>query len=270
MQGCATTIMGVLLAGGVFGSSMVWAEPLVIAGSPSLKATLEALGRAYETLHPTVSVRLHLDSGLELRRTIATFHNNQGRDAAGKGLIHVVAPGGDELLTRLEQKQYLLPGTKTAYARVPLVLIVPESLVDAPASFEDVLSNPAWRVAAVERTANDLGATTWQLLDQRGATLAGRLDLAVDAKGVIEHVLQGRADVGVVFGPEAMRASERVRVTAVLSRAPFLPTHSMAMDRDCPNRLLCDDFLRFVRSPAAQAVLSQLGYASLRDQGVAE
>lgn len=269
MRGRATTMAAVLLAGGVFGSSMVWAEPLVIAGSPSLKAPLEALSRAYETLHPNVSIRLHLDSALDLRRSIATFHN-RGRDFVGKGLIHVVAPGGDELLSRLEQKQYLLPGTSTTYARVPLVLIVPESLVEAPESFEDVLFNPVWRVAAVERTANVLGASTWQLLDERGAVFGNRLDLAADAKGVIEHVLQGRADVGFVFGPDARRESDRVRVASVLPLAPFFPTHSMGMDRDCPNRLLCDDFLRFVRSPAAQAVLSQLGYAPLPDQRVPE
>lgn len=244
---------------------MVWAESLVIAGSPSLKAPLEALSRAYETSHPSVSIRLHLDSGLDLRRTIATFHN-RGRDSVGTGLIHVVAPGGDELLRRLEQKQYVLPGTSTIYARVPLALIVPESLVEAPGCFEDVLSNPAWRVAAVERTANVLGEATWQLLDERGVTLAGRLDLAADAKGVIEHVLQGRADVGLVFGPEAMRELERVRVAAILPLAPFFPTHSMGIDRECPNRLLCADFLRFVRSPAAQAALSRLGYAPLPDQ----
>jgi molybdate transport system substrate-binding protein len=38
--------------------------------------------------------------------------------------------------------------------------------------------------------------------------------------------------------------------------------HSMAMERYCPNRRLCEEFLNFIQSPEAQAELRRLGFAS--------
>src|SRR5256885_15177369 len=104
-----------------------WAgEPLVIAASPSLAVPLEALGRAFESLHAGVQVRIYYDSGLDLRRTIAAMENNMiGQYFIGRGPIHVVGPGGGELITRLEQKYYVLPGTRRAYAPEQVVVVVP-------------------------------------------------------------------------------------------------------------------------------------------------
>ena len=38
--------------------------------------------------------------------------------------------------------------------------------------------------------------------------------------------------------------------------------HSMAMERYCPNRALCEKFLGFIQSDEAQKELNRLGYAS--------
>ena len=128
-------IVVVLVAGGMAPAAA--SEPLIIAASPSLATPLGALARAFEASHPDVKVRLYFDSGLDLRRTIAAMENHPtGQYFIGSGPIHIIAPGGDELITRLEQKYYVLPQTRRPYATVSLVLVVPESLVDAPSSFE--------------------------------------------------------------------------------------------------------------------------------------
>jgi molybdate transport system substrate-binding protein len=91
---------------------------------------------AYEVAHPDVQVKLYFDSGLDLRRMIAGMENSPtGQYFIGTGPIHLIAPGGDELITRLQQKYYVLPGSKRPYATVSLMMIVPESLVEAPVSF---------------------------------------------------------------------------------------------------------------------------------------
>ena len=87
--------------------------------------------------HPDVKVMLYFDSGLDIRRTIAAMENTSvGQYFIGKGPIHLIAPGGDELITRLQQRYYVLPDSRYPYATEPLTLIVPESQVDAPGSFE--------------------------------------------------------------------------------------------------------------------------------------
>jgi molybdate transport system substrate-binding protein len=241
-------------------------ETLMIATSPSVAPAVEALGRQFETTHPDVRVRLYLDSGLDLRRTIAGMENNpRGQYFIGSGPIHLVAPGGDELLTRLEQKYYVLPGTTRPYAEVPLVMVVPEALVDAPASFESLTQNKTLRIAVGDPALTMLGQRTMQLLTTLGvwAAVQHRLDRAGDVRSVLDHVLNGEANVGIVFGPDAVQESQRIRVVAVSERGIIPPMiHSMAMERYCPNRVLCKEFLTFIQSEEAQRELQRLGYTS--------
>lgn len=253
------------LAGVLFGLlcmvAPAHAEPLVIAASPSLVTLLEALGRAFEAAHPDVQVRIYFDSGLDLRRTIAAIQND-GRHTIGKGIIHLIAPGSDELLDRLEQKYYVLPETRRTYALTRLVLVVPESLADAPASFE-ALAASGVRVAVADPRETELGLHTKRLLDALGlsSALQGRLDVAADARAVVDHVLNGQADVGVLFSADAVRERERVRIAATSHHAAVPPIrHSMTMDRFCPDRRLCQEFLDFTHGVQAQAALRLLGY----------
>jgi len=255
MSRCASLALCVAMAV----SPPAAAEPLVIAVSPSLAAPLEAISRAFEAAHPDVQVRLYLDSGLDLRRTIASIQND-GRHTIGSGVIHLVAPGSDELLDRLEDKHYVLPETRRPYALTRLVLVVPESLADAPVSFE-ALAATGVRVAVADPRETELGLQTKQLLNTLGLSgaLQDRLDVAADARAVVDHVLNGQADAGVVFSADAVR--ERVRIAATSRHAVAPPIrHSMSMDRFCPNRRLCQAFLDFTETAPAQAALRQLGY----------
>jgi molybdate transport system substrate-binding protein len=261
---------GFLLAVGLLsaGSSVLYAgptdEPLVIAASPGMKGPIEALARSFEKIHPNVKVKVYYDTGLDLRRTVASLQNT-GKHFIGTGPIHLIAPGGDELITRLETKYYVLPETRHPYAAVPLVLVVPVALVEAPSSFEELGKGAAYRIAIADPTLTELGRQTRQLLTSLGVAddIRGRLDVASDARGVLDHLLLGQADVGIIFGPDAVKEQERVRVVATAGKPNFEPTiHSMAMERYCPNRSLCEEFLVFIQSPEAQAVLKLLGYLS--------
>ncbi|HET9607441.1 MAG TPA: molybdate ABC transporter substrate-binding protein [Nitrospira sp.] len=247
-------------------SPAVAMEQLVIATSPSMRIPVEALGRQFEQTHPDVRVRLYFDSGLDIRRTIAAMENSPiGQYFIGSGPIHLVAPGGDELITRLEWRYYVLPGTKRAYAEVPLVMVVPEALVDAPTSFESLGKNEALRIAVGDPDLSTLGQQTKQLLTTLGvwSSVEGRLDEASDTRSVLDHLLNGEADVGILFGPDAVQESQRIRIVAVSERGTIPPmVHSMAMERYCPNRALCEKFLSFIQSDEAQKELNRLGYAS--------
>jgi molybdate transport system substrate-binding protein len=260
-------LMAMLVTGATI-VSVSAGEPLIIAASPSMAAPVEALGLAFEKTHPDVNVRIYFDSGLELRRTIAGMENNpRGNYFIGTGPIHLVAPGGDELITRLEQKNYVLPDTRRTYAAVPLVMVVPESLVEAPTSFESLAQARTLRIAIGDPQLTALGQQTKDLLISIGVwkDIEGRLDRAADVRAVLDHVLNGQADIGILFGPDAVRESQRVRVVAVSDRATVRPVvHSMAMERYCPNRALCMEFLDFVQSPEAQAVLARLGYGPIK------
>lgn len=254
------------LLGGTSGAAQ--AEALVIAGSPTVAAPLKVLAEGYEQTHPDVTVQLHLDNGLDLRRTIAGIQNSQkGGYFLEGGPIHLVAPGRDELISRLEQKHYVVSGTTRAYAEERLVLVVPESLSDAPESFDELALHSQFRVAVADPQRSALGQQTAQLLHTGGLgeNLKGRLDEASDVRGVLNHVLRGEADAGVLFMHQAVRERERLRIVAVADRGDNPIVHSMAMERYCRNRSLCSDFLSYIQSSEAQHLIRNLGYVSPSD-----
>lgn len=235
---------------------------LVIAASPSLAVPVETLSRRFEETHPDVRVRIYFDSGLALRQTIATMEN-RGRSFIGTGPIHLLAPGGDELIARLQHRYYVLPGTSVAYASVPLVLVVPESLVAAPATLEDALRDPRIRIAVADPSLTVLGEKTARVLRSKGLTAAvgDRLDIAADANGVVDHLLNGQADVAIIFGPDAAGRNQQVRVIEEVQGHDMTATvHSMAMERSCPDRALCQEFLSSIHTAESQALLRSLGY----------
>lgn len=239
------------------------AESFVIAASPSLKGLLERLGSGFEDAHPEVRVKLYFDSGLGLRQTIAGMQNSLvGQYFVGSGPINLVAPGGDELIARLQGKYYVLPGTTRSYAMEQLVLVVPESLVEAPGSLEAIAQGRA-RLAIAERTRTRLGEQTADMLraSGMGEALKGRLDLATDGRGVIDHVLSGQADIGIIFGDQAVEQQQRLRVVGVINKGYQPTVHSMAMERYCPNRRLCEEFLTYIQTAEAQRLVRQAGYA---------
>ena len=264
-SGPITFCLALFLMAGLIGPpAATWAtETFVIAASPSLKNVLERLGQGFEESHPGVRVQLYFDSGLGLRQTIAGMENSMvGRYFIGTGPINLVAPGGDELISRLEQKYYVLPDSKRPYALDQLVVVVPESLVEAPDSLE-AIRRGAIRLAVADPSRTRLGTQTGEMLRSLGLdeSLKGRLDLATDSRGVIDHVLSGQADAGIIFGHEAVRAQERLRVATII-REGYNPTvHSMVMERYCPNRLLCEEFLTFIQDAEGQAIVRQAGYA---------
>jgi molybdate transport system substrate-binding protein len=225
------------------------------------------LARSFERAHQNVKVKVYYDTGLDLRRTIAAVGNDL-RFFIGTGPIDLVAPGGDELIIRLEAKHYVLPGTRRPYAAVPLVLVVPASLVEAPSSFGE-LGKAKYRIAVADPFLTELGRQTGQLFASLGIAedVKWRLDVASDVRGVLDHLLLGQADVGIIFGPDAVREQERIRIAATAADPHLRPTvHSMAMERYCRNRSLCEEFLMFIQSPDAQKVIASLGYLAPTEQ----
>ena len=244
-------------------SHAIAVESFVIAASPSLRGVLEQLGAAFERSHPDVRVKLYFNRGLEMRQTIAAMENSMvGRYFIGTGPINLVAPGGDELITRLEMKYYVLPGTKRTYAQDQLALVVPEALVEAPDSLESMSRGTA-RLAVAEPGRTRLGKQTQEALRALGlaSSFKGRVDEATDSRGVIDHVLSGEADAGIIYGHEAAREQERLRVVAFIKEGYQPTVHSMAMERYCPNRDLCEKFLDYLQSAEAQSVVRRAGYA---------
>lgn len=73
--------------------------------------------------------------------------------------------------------------------------------------------------------------------------------------------------MGIIFEHEAVKERERVRIAAVADRGYQPTVHSMAMERYCPNRALCEDFLAFIQTTEAQDIVRNAGYGVPGENG---
>jgi molybdate transport system substrate-binding protein len=145
------------------------------------------------------------------------------------------------------------------------VLVVPESMVEAPATFGALAQDERLRIVIADPAVTTLGQKSRGLLQSLGLWQAvnGRLDVAADARGVVDHLMRGQADVGILFGPEAVRERQRIRIAAIANHGQAeAVVHSLAMEYECPDRVLAQRFLEFTQGAEAQAVLRSLGYLS--------
>ena len=239
------------------------AEQLVVAVSPQVREPIAVIAKEFERRNPDVTMQLHIALAFDLRQTIASIQNAPPR-LLGQSPIHLLAPGDDELLTRMAQKKYVVPESVTTYVTVPLVLVATESLVDVPSSFAALGSaGSSWRVAVADPATTSLGRETTLLFESMGLAqvLRTRIDVTQDELDVVDHMLNGLSHVGVMTGPQAHRLQPRVRIVATASTNGYQPIrHSLAMLESCPRRVLCESFLASIGTPEVQAALAGLGY----------
>ena len=80
-------------------------------------------------------------------------------------------------------------------------------------------TNDPYRIAVADPELTELGRQTRELFEALGMAekVKGRLDIASDARGILDHLLYGQADVGIIFGPDAVKEQQRIRTVAVAS-----------------------------------------------------
>jgi len=160
------------------------ARVLVIATSPAVEEAMAQLGRAFEASHPDVRVQLS-----SIRRSI--FDGTNRREwRIGQSLYrfradHLVAPGGDEVITRMDRSITCCGGQGTVCdgtsgacgARV---------VKRGAGSFESLANMPSVRIAIADLKTR-LG---WKPIDCcQGLGLKNaegkRIDLTTDQGGIL-------------------------------------------------------------------------------------
>ena len=247
------------------------AEPLIILASPRLEKPLVALAESFESTHADVHVKILLDSGLGLRGTIARLQN-AGLYGIESGIVHIVAPADQQLIDRLEDRYYVLPGTRRPFATARLVLV---ASADGPAplpSVQELSTATAVRIVVADPEVSELGHKTKSALDQLqwSSAATDRLIVGHDVRGVLDRIIHGKAEVGILFEHQAVAAGPSVKIIAQLPEEAAPPiVYAMAMERFCPNRPLCRSFLDFSQSPEARKLLARLGYSAPGTSGSA-
>ncbi len=238
------------------------APPAVIrvAAASSLSDALEDIARDFEQTH-AIQVELVLSSSGKL---LAQLRAGAPIDvlifAAARQMEEASAAG------------LIDPATRQDIAGNTLVVVVPASR--GHATGEPIARDPATvlssdavrRVAVGEPTTVPAGQYADQALrhlklDER---LSGKRVYGATARQVLDYVVRGEVDAGIVYATDAASADDAVSVAAVISPDTHDPiVYPAAVVSGQRQPAAATAFVAYLRSPAAQQALRARGFTAV-------
>lgn len=226
-------------------------QDLTVSAAASLTNAFEAIAPLFEKAHPGVKVRLNFAASGPLLQQI-----QQGAP------VDVFASADQDTMQRAAAAALIDPKTRQDFAANTLVLIVPSAATATPASLRD-LTGAAYKKIAIGNPATvPVGRYTQEAIDAAGLgqELAPRWVNADSVRQVLNYVARGEVDAGFVYRTDALIEKARTRVAfTVPTRTPI--TYPIAQVAASKQAARARDFIAFVRSPAAQDVLTGFGFA---------
>jgi molybdate transport system substrate-binding protein len=248
----------ILLAAGAGGCG--GGDDLTVFAAISLRRPLEEIASAFETQHPDIDVSFSFAGSQWLR-----FQLEEGARAS-------VFISADDRQMELLAESGLIDGRALVFGRNRLAVAVPEGNPARLETLED-LASPGLRLVWAQEGV-PLGAYSRQALaalaDRYGPDFPQRVEANVisgeaNAEAVTGKVELGEADAAIVYETDARRL-EREGATVISIPDVYQPEVSFfaAALRETERLNLARDFVTFLRSAEAQAILIDHGFLGVR------
>jgi molybdate transport system substrate-binding protein len=228
------------------------AAELVISAAVSLKEALEPIGRVFTQTRPGVSLRYNFGASGELQKQIA----------AGAP-VDVILAAGRQPVDDLERAGLIVAGTRRVFAGNVLVALKPaDSVLDIPGP-SDLLDRRVQKVAIGNPKTVPAGQYAEESL--RTLTLWERvrpkLVFGENVRQVLDWVVRGEVDVGVVYATDGAARLDRVRLAFAFPPDTHRPiAYVAAVVAASRHRDLAREFVESLTSREAQAALGRAGF----------
>lgn len=251
-------ILAGVLAAAAFGSAhpAIGAAPggeILVSAAVSLKNAFEELGTAYQNR-----------TGMRVRFNFAASGLLQKQIEAGAP-VDVFASASAKQMDALEAQELMQPGSRRNFARNVLVLITPAD--SGLRSFADLARPGIARIAIGNPKtvpAGQYAAETLRHL-KLWPMLQSRTVYAENVRQVLDYVVRGEADAGMVYASDVAVAAGRIRVAAHAPRGAHAAiVYPAAVVRGSANRAAAGSFMDLLLSPAGQAILAKHGFSGAK------
>lgn len=234
----------------VIGGTAAHAADLTVSAAASLTNAFRELAPLFEARHPGTQVLLNFAASDALLAQIA------------KGApVDVFAAADQEAMDRAASQKLLVAGSRRNFVGNTLVLAVPAGSTLGITQLGDL------QIPQVKRIALGAPASVPAGRYALGALRAANMWPAVEPKAVyaqsvrqaLDYIARGEVEAGFVYATDAALMKDRVRV------ALSVPTESrvlypIAAVAGSPNPSAAAQFVDFVASPPAQAVMARFGF----------
>ena len=247
-SGLASRLASIVLALALPVGAM--AQQLTVSAAASLTDAFKEIGTRFEASRPGASVRFNFAASGVLLQQIS-----QGAP------VDVFASADQDTMDRAVSQKLIDTATRKDFASNSLVLIEPAQGAVGLKALQD-LAGPNVKKIAVGKTATvPVGRYTRESLEaaQLWAPLEPRFVQADSVRQVLDYVSRGEAEAGFVYRTDAAVMGDKVRV--VLTATGHTPvSYPIAVVAESKEKALAKDFIAFLSTEPAQAVLVRFGF----------
>jgi molybdate transport system substrate-binding protein len=221
--------------------------PLNVFAAASLAESFGALERRFERDNPGVDVRLNLAGSATLAQQITEGAPADVFAAADQATMNTVVEAG------------LVAGEPSVFATNALTIVVPPGNPRGVRSFRDLAARDFTVVVCAPEVP--CGAATEKAERAAGAELAPASE-EQDVKAVLNKVVAGEADAGLVYVTDAASADDQVDSVAFPQSRQAINTYPIATVKRSAHADQARRFVDVVLGEAGRAELGKVGFGA--------
>lgn len=226
---------------------------ILVSAAISLKDAFGEIGELYKK-QTGVQVRFNLGPSGLLQKQIETG-----------APVDVFASAGARQMDALQARGMILAETRRNFARNALVLVVRTGSNLPVHSFADLARNEVKRVAAGNPKTVPAGEYAREALESLKLwnAVQSRLVPAENVRQVLDYVVRGEADAGIVYASDVAAAQGQVTIAARAPEKSHRPIlYPIALVKETAGRSNAQRFIDLTLSREGQAILSRHGFRS--------
>ena len=178
--------------------------------------------------------------------------------------VDVFASAGAQQMDQLAAKDLIVSSSRTNFARNVLVLVEPANS-SAIASFADLTKPEVKKIAIGNPRTVPAGQYTEQTFNklQLLPGIKSKLIYAEDVRQVLDYVVRGEVDAGIVYSSDVLSAGAKVKEVVRAPEASHDPIlYPIAIVKDSKRTDAARKFIELVLSTEGQKILAKYGFLS--------
>jgi molybdate transport system substrate-binding protein len=235
------------------GNSNANNENLTVSAAISLKDAFNEIGDIYKS-KTGKAVNFNFGASGALQRQIETG-----------APVDVFASAGEKQMDELAAKNLIDIETRRSFARNALVLIAPPDSKLNLIAFSDLTKTEVNKIAVGNPKTVPAGQYTEQLFDKMNLKrdLQAKLIFAEDVRQVLDYVVRGETDAGIVYASDARAVGEKARVIATAPEEAHSPIlYPVAVIKESKQKQAAREFVDLVLSAEGKTILAKYGFAA--------
>jgi molybdate transport system substrate-binding protein len=183
--------------------------------------------------------------------------------------VDVFASAGEKEMDQLQSQALIQPDTRADFAGNTLVLVVHANSKLKLDSFGQLDEQQIKRLAIGNPKTVPAGFYAEQALKNLNLwpKLQSRLIFAEDVRQVLDYVMRGEVDAGIVYATDVMIARGKARQVAEAPDGTYGPIrYPIAAIKNCAHPEAAEQFIKLVLSPEGESILSSYGFRAVKLQ----